>query len=257
MGVFKDLEKAGKDIEHDVEKIGATIAKDLKKAANAVETGLAKAAATLKKEIEAEEQALLLGRAKSALAAHAASIGTLRSLATAGIQSADPRSIAQDIANAFEHGDGSAAQAVLSNLQTGPFKDAMGEFEDAFKTLTLYATGEIDLLVGIAAVAGCGIDFDGKPGDARMLMDFDASAGVEEGGDLGLALGIWTEKPKDLQGGFFAVTLGADIGVGADVICYLSMSLDPKFIGVVLDLNAGEEAEESIDCGFTLAFKLP
>ena len=127
-----------------------------------------------------------------------------------------------------------------------------------FTTLTLYSDDEIDLGFGVAAAAGAGMQMPGTdPSLSRMLIDFEATAGVEEGADLGLALGIWQVAPQAIQGGFIAVTFGADVVGGANLIIYFSMTEDPELSGIVLDLTAGEEAEASVDFGFTLAFQVP
>jgi hypothetical protein len=257
MGILKDLEKVGKDIEHDVEQVAAEIDKELQKAVDAVETGLAKAKALIQQGFDDAEKALIKSVVDDALSKYANAIKSLRTLATEGITSANTQSIVNDIVSAFKNADGSAAAAVLSNLLTDTMKAAYSEFSQ-FTTLAIYSDDEIDLGFGVAAAAGGGIKMPGtNPDDSRMVMDFEATEGVEEGADLGLAIGVFCDAPKDMQGGFIAATLGADAGAGANLIVYLSMEFPPKLAGIVLDITGGEEVEASIDCGFTLAFKVP
>jgi hypothetical protein len=257
MSILKDLEKAAKDIDHDVEHIAAEIDKDLQKAIDAVKSGLEKVKALVAKGFEEAELAIIKKVVDEAKSKYAGDIAKLRALAKLGITSADPNSIINDLVAAFKHADGSAAGAVLSNLVTDPMKNAFAGLAD-FDTLTLSADSEVDLGFGIAAAFGAGIRMTRLDvNDARMMMDFAESEGVEEGADIGLAIGIWEGAPKDQQGGYIACTLGADEGVGANVIIFLSMALPPTFSGIVLDLTAGEEVEASIDCGYTLTFKVP
>jgi hypothetical protein len=263
MGIFQDLEKVGKEIEHDVEQIGATIEKDLQKAADAVKEGLAKGEELLEKGLEDEEKALIKGIVTYVQKKYADSIGQLRSLGNQGIKSADTTAIRNDVAAAFEQADSDAARAVISNLQTTPVQNAMNGIHDDFEAIALYALGEVDLGVGTALLVGGAADratVSAPGGDlsgARMLMDFDLSIGAEEGAEAGLALGLWTKKPKDLQEGFLAVALEADVGLGSGIILYLSLSMKPEFVGLAMVLTGGEELEAGVALGFTLSFKLP
>jgi hypothetical protein len=257
MKIFQDLENASKAIDHDVKQIGAEIDKDLQKAIDAVKSGIVNVEALVAKGFADAEQAIIRGVAEAAKTKYADDIAKLRALSNLGITSADPQSIIDDLVAAFQHADGNAAGAVLSNLVTAPMKNAFAGLS-TFDTLTLSADSEVDLGFGVAASLGGGIRMTSLDvGHARMMMDFGESAGAEEGADIGLALGMWAGPPKDQQGGYIACTLGADDGVGANVIVFMSMTWPPAFSGIVLDLTAGEEVEFSIDCGYTLTFKVP
>ena len=257
MKIFEDLENAAKTIDHDVERIAAEIDKDLQKAIDAVKSGIAKVEALVAQGFANAEQAIIRGVADEAKQKYADEIAKLRALSDLGITSADPQSIIDDLVAAFKHADGNAAGAVLSNLMTTPMKNAFAGLSK-FDTLTLSADSEVDLGFGVAAAFGGGVRMTSLDvSDARMMMDFGESAGAEEGADIGLALGMWVGQPKDQQGGYIVHTLGADDGVGANVIVFMSMAWPPVFSGIVLDLTAGEEVEFSIDCGYTLTFKVP
>jgi hypothetical protein len=258
MGILNDLEQIGKDIEGDVEKIGATIEKDLDKAAQAVGNGVDKIKSFLVDGFDQAEQAIINKLTGDTLAKYAAEIKALRTLATGGIAGADRQSIVDDIEAVVGKADATSASALFSNLVTKTMQDAW-QYLKTFQTLTFGCDGEIDLGIGVSASAGAGI-FLASAADvskSRILVDFMATAGVEEAADVGLCLGIWSGKPKDVGGGFIAVTVGADAGVGANVILYFSLSADPKFSGIVLDIVAGEDLEASIDCGYTLALPAP
>ena len=258
MGILKDLENVCNDIDKDVEKIAATLEKDLDKAKQAVSNGIDKLKSFLVKDFDDAELALLKGLQSAKLKKYASEISALQQLAKSGIASADKQSIVNDIESIIGKADSTAAGAVLSNLVTPTMQQAWPSFR-SFRAITLGCDGEIDLIVGVSASASAGIylpsPFDANK--ARVLIDFLASSGAEEGGDLGLTLGAWVDKPKGVGGGFIAMTVTGDLFAGAGVITVFTLALDPKFAGIVIDLEAGEEAELSIDCGYTLALPVP
>jgi hypothetical protein len=199
MSIFTKLDKVGKDIERDVEAFGDEIEKALKQATETVISGLEKVKTLVEKEFGVLEQELMQQAAKAVLTEYGDAISALRTLATQGIASANAQSIINDVVAAFKNGDGSAAKAVLGNLTTTTMQQAYADFSQ-FTTLTLYSDDEIDLGFGVAAAAGAGMQMPGTdPSQSRMLMDFEATAGAEEGADLGLALGIWRDTPQGIQ----------------------------------------------------------
>ena len=258
MGILKDLEKAADDIKSAVDKAAVAIMSDLKKVESDITTGFTNIKNFLITGFDEAEKDLINSKVSSILNDYAGEIKSLQTLATQGIASADIGVLTQDIKNIFLHNDSTAAAAVISNLITTTMQDMYSEFK-AFDTLSLGLDGEIDLLFGVAAGASAGIEmkaFDNES-KARVLVDFMASAGAEEGADVGLCLGVWKGNPSGMSGGYLAVTLDADEGAGAGVILYFTLSIDPQFSGIILDINAGEEVEFSIDCGFTIAVGMP
>jgi hypothetical protein len=258
MSILKDLEKIGKDIESDVEKIAATLEKDLQKATDAIENGMKKLADFLEKGFDAAEQKIINDLKKDVLDKYSQEITALQNLRTMGLTSVDTNSVIDDIKNMVSNnGAAIAAQDVLSNIKTPEITAQYGAFS-AFKSMTLGCDAEIDLIFGVSAGGWAGMNIPiPEPENDRILINFNANGGVEEGAEVGLCIGVWIDSPKHLGGGCIAVTLGADEGAGAGIILCFSLSADPEFTGVVLNINAGEEIEASIDCGYTLALKIP
>lgn len=258
MGILKDIESAAADIEKAIKKADAVIINDLEKVEKDISDGMAKIKSYLAKGFDEAEQKIINSLKADALAKYAAEIQALQTLATQGISSADINAIMNDIKSVVTSADAGAASAILSNLVTTPMQQAYQNFT-AFDTLTIGLDGEIDLLIGVSAGASGGIEIT-KAGDvdkARILVDFLGSAGADEGGDVGLCIGIWKGKPKDMTGGFISVTLDADEGVGLGIVLYFTVSTSPSFSGIILNINSGEEIEASIDCGFTVALGVP
>ena len=258
MGILKDIEQAADDIAKAVEAAGAIIINDLDKVEKDITNGLAKINGYLQTGFDDAEQKIISSLKSDTIQKYAAEISSLQTIASKSFAGTDVNSIATDIEAVVKSADAPSATAILSNLVTSAMQEVYNEFT-AFDTLSLGCDGEIDLVLGVAAGGSAGIELSnaGDVSKARMLVDFLASAGAEEGGDLGLCIGIWKEKPKGMTGGFIAVTLDADEGVGLGVVLYFTASASPQFSGIVLNINAGEEVEFSIDCGFTAALQVP
>lgn len=259
MGILKDIESAAAEIEKAIKDAGAVIINDLEKVEKDINDGMEKIKSYLAKGFDEGEQKIINSLKSDTLKKYATEIQALQTLATQGIGSADITAIENDIKSVVTNADAGSASAILSNLVTTTMQDAYKDFTDTFDTLSIGLDGEIDLLIGVSAGGSAGIELS-KPGDidkARILVDFLASGGAEEGGDVGLCIGIWKGKPKDMTGGFISVTLDADEGAGVGVILYFTASLSPSFSGIIINLNSGEEIEASVDCGFTVALKVP
>lgn len=259
MGILKDIEQAADDIAKAVEAAGAVIINDLDKVEQDITDGLAKIKGFLQTGFDDAEQKIISSLKADVLQKYGTEITALRTLASKGIASADINAMVSDIESIVKNADASSATAIFSNLVTTTMQEMYGEFTATFDTLSIGCDGEIDLLIGVSAGGSAGIEMSnaGDVSRARMLVDFLASDGVEEGGDLGLCIGIWKGKPKGMTGGFLAVTLDATEGGGLGVVLYFSASVNPEFSGIVLNINAGEELEASIDCGFTAALEVP
>ena len=258
MGILKDLENAADDIKNEVEKIGATIINDLEKVEQSIKDGIDKISNFLVKGFDEAEQKIIDDLKNDTLTKYADEITALTNLAKQGIAFADKNSIVDDVVAIVKSADSNAATAVLSNLVTTTMQAAYSEFSK-FKTLSFGCNGEIDLLIGASAGATGGMSLDhlADVNKCRILVGFQATAGIEEGGDVGLCLGVWTGEPKDQTGGYIAVTLDADEGAGVGIVLYFSLSISPDFTGIVLNFNAGEEIEASVDCGFSLGLGVP
>jgi hypothetical protein len=259
MGILKDIEQAADDIAKAVEAAGAVIINDLDKIEKDITDGLAKIKGFLQTGFDEAEQKIISTLKADILQKYGAEITALHTLATKGIANADIDAIVSDIESVVKNADAGSATAILSNLVTSAMQEMYSEFTASFDTMSIGCDGEIDLLIGVSAGGSAGIEMSnaGDVGKARMLVDFLASDGVEEGGELGLCVGIWKGKPKGMTGGFLAVTLDATEGGGLGVVLYFSASLNPEFSGIVFNINAGEELEASIDCGFTAALEVP
>ncbi len=232
MSIFTKLDKVGKDIERDVEAFGDEIEKALKQATETVISGLEKVKTLIEKEFGVFEQELMQQAAKAVLTEFGDAISALRTLATQGIASANAQSIINDVVAAFKNGDGSAAKAVLGNLTTTTMQQGLRRLQPVHDADALFGRWDRSRLWrrgrGWRRMQMPGTD----PSQSRMLMDFEATAGAEEGADLGLALGIWRDTPQGIQGGFMAVTFGADVVGGANLII---LFLDDREPGAVRD----------------------
>ena len=125
-----------------------------------------------------------------------------------------------------------------------------------FTTLTLYSDDEIDLGFGVAAAAGAGMQMPGtdpshrgccwtlRRRQARKKAPTSGSRSGSGGHAKAFRAGSWLSR-------------WCRCGRRREPDDYFSMTESPELSGIVLDLTAGEEAEASVDFGFTLAFQVP
>lgn len=261
MSILKDLDRIAKDVEKGLANIGDDIEKDLATATQVVQKGLDEGKQFLQKGFDEAEAALMKSKIAEVKDKYKGGITLLHNVWANSLKNADTESISNDVKTVFTAGatDAGAAASALESLVTSQTVQASyKDLEKWFDTVSAGAVGELNLVVGTAVSGGVGVIVThGDDLSPRLLADFAVSGGAEEGIEGGAFLAFWKHSPQDLQGGFLAVSVEGVLEAGVGLIFYFDVSLDPDFIGAAVAVSAGEEAELSVELGFTLAFKLP
>lgn len=260
MSILGELEGVAKEVEKDLANIGDDIEKDLAAATQVVEAGLDKAKTFLQQGFDEAETKILNDKIAEVKKEFGDGIKLLDNLYSS-VKAADPKIIISDVITLFTPGATGAPQAAsaLESLLTNQTLQASyKEIEKAgFDTISVGAVGEVNLVGGAATSCGLGIIITHDDHDPRLLADFAVSGGAEEGLEGGAFLAFWRHSPKDLQGAFLAASVEGVVEAGLGLVFFFDVSLDPSFIGAAVAISVGEEAEASVELGFTLAFKVP
>lgn len=131
------------------------------------------------------------------------------------------------------------------------------------------------LSLGGGGSAAYGAGAEGCFGYACTLPDAAAIGGffgvggvaVSIGASLGDQLGVWTPRPADLKGPYFAVTVEVAVGPGAGLqvvfavpddeagwLALVSGETTPAPVGIVVSLSGGGELSASVSGGYTWVF---
>ena len=150
--------------------------------------------------------------------------------------------------------DSAAAQkAIKAALGNAPA--VMQEVEklasSSLFSLTFEVGGQADLIAGVDGAVGFAV---GVPDiiDAKGYASAGITLGAEEGGDLGIVVGMSVQKPDDQSGPFAAVIVQVDGVLGGGIAVSFNLP-DMSFGGVSVAIEAGEELQVAGSAGYTWA----
>ncbi len=149
------------------------------------------------------------------------------------------------------HNPGAAQQAIADAIDQSPgVSDEMSKLDRAdLVSLCFEVGGQADLVVGADCAVGYAV---GAPNilDAAPYATVGLTAGVEEGGDAGMVVGISAQGPEDQAGPFFAVVIQVDAALGGGIAVSFNLP-DFSFGGVSAAIEAGEEVQVAASGGYT------
>ncbi len=118
-------------------------------------------------------------------------------------------------------------------------------------TLTFEIGGQADLIAGVDGSVGYAV---GVPDvlDAKPYASAGITLGAEEGGDVGIVVGMSPQKPKKQSGPFVAIIVEVDAALGGGIAVSFNLP-EMSFGGVSVAIEAGEELQVSGSGGYTWA----
>lgn len=263
MSLIGDLEKFANDIDNELKNLVLDIETDFEKAISFIDNELQKVNQFIENGLTDAEKNIIKNLQKEVLDKYQdifSQFNTLVQKVKTEVDSAE--TIFNDIKDIVVNKSNQSVTGLLNNLTA--ITDIKNFYANLahFTTITIGCDAQFEIVAGVQACGYGGIDFtDVNKGinfinDARVLVDMSASGGVEAGGDAGVTMGLWLDKPKNIQGGFIAAQLDATDLEGIEATLIFSISEHPDFIGIVIDFNAGADDGASFDCGYTLALKV-
>ncbi|WAS91236.1 hypothetical protein [Nannocystis punicea] len=157
------------------------------------------------------------------------------------------------------------AQEAMRSLLRRPEIQAIAAAAGSFDTLSL----------GLAGSAAYGAGAEGCFGYAATLPDAATIGGfygvggvaVSVGASTTAQLGVWTPRPADLKGPYFAATLEVEVEGGGGIQVIFALPADeagwlalttgkvkPSPVGIVVFLGGGGEVSASVSGGYTWVF---
>ncbi|MBZ5707883.1 hypothetical protein [Nannocystis pusilla] len=254
----------------EAERIGAKAAAI---ADNAYDDALRLGEAAWNETVAALERWLTDGLTEILLAAAEAFVGRSGALIDAMVAGgrallADPKAAAEFervvVAAAGKKMEAGAQEAMRS-LVRRPELRAVVDKAGQFATLSLGLAGSAAYGAG---AEGC-FGYAARMPEATVIGGFYGVGGVavSVGGSTSAQLGVWSPRPADLKGPYFAVTVEVEVkgGGGVQVIFALpadeagwlalvSGKIDPWPVGLVVFLGGGGELSASVSGGYTWVF---